>query len=677
MSVDDWDAIRTATSSKRRVRIFVVAAAELPRDVFQAPKPLAVVTVDGEQVLTTNRVKNSCNPYWNETCDVEVTPDSLVTIEVQDKHKLKAKHPERASMGTVSVRIGDYLDLSLDTEQHKALERHLCPLHEEHLVRGKLILHLRAFAVGASPTPQHTPSSTHGTLHRNGPSGSFASVSSLSPILHPRDRSGSDTSGSSHRSPARAGRPALGLGLENVPFYQLNPPHTPSPTSPSPTSPYSSNHSHSHGHAPPRSNSLHGREQSGLETSFDQTFFGDTEPRAYSAPQVPSHPYHSTPTVSLHITAPSVTNLDEPPPYAQHDPHRPRPLPTPPTLLQQPRTTPVAAPLLSMTRARLPDASESAVHADQPWIPAGVRLSVSLFGTAGREAEVEVLSADVHDYGASAVILRGQLVHAPQALYVALKVFRAALSTADRTLLRRELDACSQVQHRHILTFMGTASWGYNTILVAPYMKNGNLSKYLEAHPHADRATLILQVGDAVRFLHDDARPGRVHGDLKCENVLVSDSGNAFLADFGLTTTRDKTENDPTTVTEIRQHHTLRFAAPELLMDSAEDGTLSPLTAGPTRRPRSKTTATDVYAFGMTMLQAYSGEVPWRGISNMKVYVEVERGQAPPRPSARLVAPLGFTDEHWNLCLRCWSRNPELRPSMRRVVRTLDGLRVR
>lgn len=80
--------------------------------------------------------------------------------------------------------------------------------------------------------------------------------------------------------------------------------------------------------------------------------------------------------------------------------------------------------------------------------------------------------------------------------------------------------------------------------------------------------------------------------------MLVDDNGNARLADFGLTTTVDKAENDPTTVTAIRQQNTLRFAAPELLTEG-EDGTSS----APTKL-RSKTVQSDVYAFGMLILQA-------------------------------------------------------------------------
>lgn len=59
------------------------------------------------------------------------------------------------------------------------------------------------------------------------------------------------------------------------------------------------------------------------------------------------------------------------------------------------------------------------------------------------------------------------------------------------------------------------------------------------------------------------------------------------------------------TVTAIRQRSTFRFSAPELVFGDADsefdDDEANQRSRGP--RPRSKTPATDVYAFGMLMLQ--------------------------------------------------------------------------
>jgi E3 ubiquitin-protein ligase NEDD4 len=46
----------------------VIAADSLyKRDVFRHPDPFAVITVDGEQTCTTQVIKRTLNPYWNES----------------------------------------------------------------------------------------------------------------------------------------------------------------------------------------------------------------------------------------------------------------------------------------------------------------------------------------------------------------------------------------------------------------------------------------------------------------------------------------------------------------------------------------------------------------------------------------------------------------------------------
>ncbi|KAI8607600.1 C2 domain-containing protein [Chytriomyces sp. MP71] len=58
-------------SESRTVRITVVAADGLvKREVFRLPDPFAVITVNGEQTKTTQVVKKTLNPYWNESFDL-------------------------------------------------------------------------------------------------------------------------------------------------------------------------------------------------------------------------------------------------------------------------------------------------------------------------------------------------------------------------------------------------------------------------------------------------------------------------------------------------------------------------------------------------------------------------------------------------------------------------------
>ncbi|EJD44392.1 kinase-like protein, partial [Auricularia subglabra TFB-10046 SS5] len=127
--------------------------------------------------------------------------------------------------------------------------------------------------------------------------------------------------------------------------------------------------------------------------------------------------------------------------------------------------------------------------------------------------------------------------------------------------------------------------------IVSLYMSNGNLTEYLKTHKGCDKKKLIMQVAEAVNFLHT-AR-NLVHGDIKCDNVLISDFGDALLADFGLSTFIEKDESATGTMTAICNMNTLRFAAPELLAGSEDSSGV----------PRSKTPESDVYAFGMLILE--------------------------------------------------------------------------
>lgn len=77
---------------------------------------------------------------------------------------------------------------------------------------------------------------------------------------------------------------------------------------------------------------------------------------------------------------------------------------------------------------------------------------------------------------------------------------------------------------------------------------------------------------------------------------MVGPQGDALLADFGLSTAVEKAAEDKTTATDIRHQSTFRFSAPELLLGDYESDFFG-------ERPRSKTMSTDVWAFGMLVLQ--------------------------------------------------------------------------
>jgi len=134
-----------------------------------------------------------------------------------------------------------------------------------------------------------------------------------------------------------------------------------------------------------------------------------------------------------------------------------------------------------------------------------------------------------------------------------------------------------------------------------------------------------------------------VHGDLSGANVLIHGNGRACIADFGLSTLI--TELGGSTFAICSQAGgTLRWAAPELLdIEEPKDENEDPPHIDPS--PQS-----DVYSFGLIMLQIMTGKVPYHYYTReAQVLNVITKGIIPKRPSRALV-----TDRQWTFMQECW-----------------------
>ncbi|EUC58188.1 tyrosine kinase catalytic domain protein, partial [Rhizoctonia solani AG-3 Rhs1AP] len=164
---------------------------------------------------------------------------------------------------------------------------------------------------------------------------------------------------------------------------------------------------------------------------------------------------------------------------------------------------------------------------------------------------------------------------------------------------------------------------------------------------------LCIDVASGLEYMHAH---NMVHGDLKALNVLVSSDGIARLSDFDFSVMSEASGLMFTASSNSRSG-SIRWVAPEML---AEDAPI-------------RTKESDVYALGMTMLEIFTGSVPYPECErDFNVMKKVERGTLPNPPTEHL-GTNQRGDVVWELMLSCWSRTLDERPSAGCVVEVLTS----
>ncbi|KAJ7156345.1 kinase-like domain-containing protein [Mycena filopes] len=237
--------------------------------------------------------------------------------------------------------------------------------------------------------------------------------------------------------------------------------------------------------------------------------------------------------------------------------------------------------------------------------------------------------------------------------HVAIKVLQNVAGVKpSNTALRDEIDLWSTLRHPHILQFLGANTLDDEPFIVMPYVRY-NAKQFLRAHPESDPLLILRDISLGLQYLHSRKI---CHGDLKAINVLVELTGKALLCDFGLARLRaDAASRTWATVDGSSMVGSRNWMAPELLTGA-----------------RYRVTA-DVYAFGMTLYELYTDEIPMLSVPYGDfIDLVVRRGVRPERPEPDEGRTL--PDEVWKLAEECWAANPSERPIAMQIHNTIMNM---
>ncbi|XP_050223301.1 protein STRUBBELIG-RECEPTOR FAMILY 5 isoform X2 [Mercurialis annua] len=221
----------------------------------------------------------------------------------------------------------------------------------------------------------------------------------------------------------------------------------------------------------------------------------------------------------------------------------------------------------------------------------------------------------------------------------------------------------SKVHHPNIAELVGSCSELGHNMLIYEYFRNGSLHDFLHMSDDYSkpltwntRVRIALGTARAVEYLHEVCSPSFVHKNIKSSNILLDLELNPRLSDYGLANFHNR----------LSQNLGVGYSAPECTI------------------PSGYTLKSDIYSFGVVMLELLTGRMPF-DTSKPRSEQCLARWATPQLhdidalakmvdPALRGLYPTKSLSRFADIIALCVQSEPEFRPPMSEVVQALVRL---